>query len=206
MRYLHLPPVGSLGAPDLPYRRSPNQSDRSFGRAAEIVFCHRWSGGSFDGTVSWLCKGDSAPGESDGSQASSHVVYAGEHGPDAGKAVQLVPWSRKAWTECDLNSLGLSVEFGDAMWLHQDPEGFARGARLVALLCHLHGFPGRWVRGDALLHGSAKGIARHADGGRLGCGHTSCPTTDLDLFGQFAERVTLELRHGDFRNSWGKAK
>lgn len=198
MRYPHLPAVGSVGAPALPFHASPNHSPRN-GRQAEICFTHVWGGGHFDGVVSWLCQT-----ANESQRASAHVVYAGEIGPDAGKAVQLVPWSMKAWTECDLNSIGISIESADAIWQGHDPHGFVVLARMTALICHLHGWPGRWVRGDALLHGSAKGHARHADGGRLGCGHTSCPTEDLALYGQFHERVMAELRHGGFRDKWGK--
>jgi N-acetyl-anhydromuramyl-L-alanine amidase AmpD len=193
--YETLPPVGSLGVPDLAWRPSANLSSRN-GRQAEIVFVHVWGGGSFDGVVDWL--------SNPSSQASAHVVYAGETGPDAKKAAQLVPWAEKAWTECDFNSIGLSIESADAIWQGHDPAGFARLARIVALLCDLHGFPARWVQGDALLHGSAKGFARHADGGRLACGHYYCPTQDLALWRQFVERVTLEFRHGEFRPKWGR--
>jgi hypothetical protein len=194
MRYEFLPPVGAMGAPDLPFRASPNQSARS--RPAEIVFNHVWGGGSFPGVVDWLRNPDS--------DASAHIVYAGELGKHAGKVLQLVPFAKKAWTECDLNSLGISIETADAVWNGQDPGGFARLARMNALLLHLHGWPARWVKGAALLHGSAKGHTRHADGGRLGCGHSLCPTADVQLYRQFAERVTLELRHGGFRREWGR--
>jgi len=159
------------------------------------VFVHVWGGGTFGGTVSWL--------RNPRSQASAHVVYAGEKGPDAGKAVQLVAWASKAWTECELNPVGLSVESADAIWKGDDAEGFARLARIVAGLCHFHLDACRYVTAHGILAGS-HGFTRHADAGQLGCGHLECPTADLQLWEQFAERVVLEYRHGGFRPSWGQ--
>lgn len=202
MRYPHLPPVGALHVPELHFLPSPNRSSRH-GRPLRLVFTHVWGGGTFEGTVGWLRKPDSAPGANDGSGASAHVVYAGELGPDAGAAAQLVPWAEKAWTECELNSVGVSFETADAIWQGHDPEGFARLARMHALVLKLHGLPVRWVRADGIVAGSS-GHTRHADAGALGCGHLYCPTRDLDLYGQFHERVVAEYRHGGFRSSWGR--
>ena len=193
MRYPHLPPVGSIGAPELPFMRTPNQSPRIHRNDAELCFTHVWGGGTFPGVVEWLSNPES--------QASAHVVYAGEVGPHAGEAVQLVAWSAKAWTECDLNDIGISIESADAIWQGHDPHGFARLARMTALILHVHGWPPRWVRGAALTAGT-KGHLRHGDAGRLGCGHLYCPT--IDLYEQFHERVVAEHRHGGFRDSWGK--
>lgn len=198
MIYRDLPAVGSIASPELDWLESPNRSSRH-GRRIEVVFLHVWGGGDYDGVVGWLRKGGDQ-----GSGVSSHVVYAGELGAHAGKAAQLVPWAEKAWTECDLNSFGLSIETADAVWRGTDPRGFARLARMTALLCHLQGLKTRWVRGDSLLHGSATGIARHADGGRLGCGHVYCPTTDVELFEQFHARVIAETRAGGFRAKYGR--
>ncbi len=197
MRYPHLPAVGSLPAPDLPYHASPNQSSRN-GRVPRLVFNHVWGGGSFDGTVGWLCQT-----ANERARVSSHIVYAGGFGPDAGRAVQLVPWAEKAWTECDLNPVGISMECADAIWQGHDPVGFAVSARMTALIIHLHGWQPRWVRG-ADLFGSSQGHTRHADAGSLGCGHGYCPTTDLDLYEQFHERVVAEFRYGKFRKKYGR--
>lgn len=198
MRYPSLPPVGKLSAPDLDWKPSNNHSSRN-GRRIEVCFTHVWGGGDYDGVVSWLRTSSGADA------VSAHVVYAGETGPHAGKAAQLVAWGDKAWTECDLNSLGISIESADAIWRMQDPDGFARLARMTALILHTNGLNTRWVRGDALLNGSATGHTRHADAGRLGCGHGYCPTTDLDLYEQFHERVVLEDRHGGFRKKYGRS-
>ena len=192
--YPHLPPVGKLAAPTPEWHPSPNHSSRN-GTQASVLFNHVWGGGTFDGTVSWLC--------SAGSEASAHLVYAGRLGPDAGRCLQLVAWADKAWTECDLNPRGISIETADAVWQGHDPEGFAQLARTVALILHVHGWPVRWVRGDGLIGGS-RGHTRHADAGALGCGHLSCPTTDLQLYQQFHERVLAEYRHGGFRSTYGR--
>ena len=130
--YPHLPPVGKLAAPTPEWHPSPNHSSRN-GTQASVLFNHVWGGGTFDGTVSWLC--------SPGSEASAHLVYAGRLGPDAGRCLQLVAWADKAWTECDLNPRGISIETADAVWQGHDPEGFAQLARTVALILHVHGWP-----------------------------------------------------------------
>lgn len=194
MRYPQLPPPGTVAAPQLRFRPSPNHSTRG-GRRPRLVFVHRWGGGSFESTCGWLCK--------PGSEASAHVVYGGtlEHAP--GEAAQLVPFAGKAWTECDLNAVGISIESADAIWTGHDPFGFAQLARIVALLCHLHLDACRPVGAAGILAGS-HGFCRHADAGALGCGHLECPTTDAALWQQFSERVVAEHRAGGFRARWGK--
>lgn len=156
---------------------------------------HRWAGGSFASVCDWLSHPKS--------QASAHVVYAGGAGEDAGRARQLVPFAEKAWTESHLNPIGYSIESADAIWLGHDPEGFAQLARIVALLCHIHRLPARAVSGAGIVEGES-GFCRHADGGALAGGHTSCPTRDLALWQAFAARVSAEYRHGGFRDKWGR--
>lgn len=189
----HLPPVGSLAVPDLGELSTPNHSSRN-GRRPRLVFVHHWGGGTFPGVVDWL--------RDPSSQASAHVVYAGERGDHAGSAVQLVPWHLKAWTECELNPVGISIESADAIWTGSDPIGFARLARIVALLCRLHLDACRPVSSRGIVAGS-HGFTRHADAGALGCGHLECPTGDETLWTRFAERVVAEYRHGGFRSRWG---
>jgi hypothetical protein len=192
--YPHLPAVGSIAAPPIAWHPSPNRSSRN-GTQPSVLFNHVWGGGTLDGVVSWLSEPQS--------QASAHLVYGGQVGPDAGRCVQLVAWADKAWTECDLNPRGLSIESADAVWNGHDPEGFAQLARIVALILHVHGWPVRWVTGEQLLAGT-RGHARHADAGALGCGHLACPTTDLNLYRQFHARVLAESRHGGFRSTYGR--
>lgn len=194
MTYPHLPAVGSSAVPTLHNRPSGNRSTRG-GRRPRLVFVHRWSGGTFESVQRWLNDPES--------QASAHLIYGGEIGHDAGRAVQLVPFAEKAWTQCDLNPVGISIESADAIWLGHDPQGFARLARIVALLCHHHLNACRPVTGHGIVAGS-HGFCRHADGGHLGCGHLSCPTADHELWRQFSARVVAEHRHGGFRERWGK--
>lgn len=197
MKYERVPPIGSLSAPALPYMRSANQSSRH-GQRVELVFLHRWGNpdSDFAGNVAFLRR--------KGSGVSSHVVYAGERGPYKGKAAQLVPWGAKAWTQCDLNPRAISFETADAIWLGSDPIGFARLARMVALVLHVNRLPVRWVHGAMFVNGG-DGFLRHGDAGRLGCGHLFCPTSDLQLWRQFVNRVVAESRHGGFRKTWGRA-
>lgn len=194
MRYPNLPAPGAVTAPPLPYRPSPNRSSRN-GRRPRLVFLHRWAGGSFEGNVSWLSRPDS--------QASAHLVYGGTLEREAGEAVQLVPFAEKAWTECELNPVGISLECADTIFLGHDPRGFAQLARIVALICHLHLDACRPVSAAGIVAGS-HGFCRHADAGALGCGHLECPTTDADLWRQFSERVVAEHRAGGFRGRWGR--
>lgn len=197
MIYPHLPAVGSQKLPALDWKRSPNQSSRN-GRRARLVFVHVWGGGTFDGTVAWLRNahvGDR--------RASSHAVYAGEHGADAGRAAQLVPWDQKAWTQCELNPVALSVESADAIWHGHDPAGFARLAVIVAGLCTHELDACRRVDAHGIVAG-VHGFAFHRDGGALGCGHLSCPSTDAELLAQFSARVVAEFRYGGFGPKWGR--
>ena len=194
MTYPHLPPLGSIPAPPLPFRASPNRSGRG-GRRARLVFLHRWGGGTFASVEEWLSEPRS--------QASAHVVYGGTLERAAGQAVQLVPFAEKAWTECELNPVGISVESADAIWTGHDAHGFAQLARIVALLCHLQLDACRPVSAAGIVAGS-HGFTRHADAGALGCGHLECPTTDAALWAQFAERVVAEHRLGGFRERWGR--
>lgn len=195
MHYKHLPDVGAYGLPELDELLTPNRSTRA-GVKANHVWIHVWGGGTYPGVVSWLRNPDA--------DASSHVVYAGEIGPHAGAATQLVPWAEKAWTEGRaFNPHGLSIESADAIWQGHDPEGFARLARIAAYLHHAHEIPAVWVRGEDLLH-MKPGLSRHGDGGALAGGHPLCPTADLELWRSFGKRVEAELAHGGFRPSWGR--
>lgn len=194
MIYSHLPPVGSTAVPPIRFEQSPNRSSRN-GRRPRLVFVHVWGGGSFESVCEWL--------SSARAQASAHVVYGGTLEARAGLAAQLVPFAEKAWTECELNPVGISIESADAIWRGHDARGFAQLARIVALLCHLHLDACRPVSAAGIVAGS-HGFTRHADAGALGCGHLACPTTDLDLWRQFSERVVQEHRRGGFRGTWGR--
>jgi len=156
---------------------------------------HVWGGGSFSSGCSWLSDPES--------QASAHLVYGGTLEHAAGEAAQLVPFAEKAWTECELNPAGISIESADAIWRGHDAHGFAQLARIVALLCRLHLDACRPVSAQGILAGS-HGFTRHADAGALGCGHLACPTSDLALWTQFSQRVVAEYRLGGFRSKWGR--
>lgn len=197
MRYENLEPVGTFALPEIGWHPSPNRSSRN-GRRARLVFVHVWGGGSFDGVVGWLCNPN--VGER---RASSHVVYAGERGKDAGRCTQLVPWAEKAWTQCELNPVALSVESADQIWNGQDPDGFAVLARIVAGLCHFHLDACRYVDHTGIVAG-AHGFTFHRTAGALGCGHAHCPSDDAELLDQFKRRVIGEYREGGWRRVWGR--
>lgn len=197
MRYTNLPPVGSLALPELELDLTWNHSKRTPGVQIEEAFAHRW------GITNWQQErldGIIREFRDPASEASSHIIYAGEVGLDKGRCVQGVRLADKAWTEGADNSEGVSVECGDAMWLGHDRVGFARAARIFGWLCLHEDLPALWVKQPHTTH--YKGISRHADGGIPDGGHTQCPTTDLELFGQFVYRIKVEMAHGGYRKLW----
>lgn len=133
-------------------------------------------------------------------QVSAHFVYAGEIGKDGGRCVQIVRLADKAWTQCEWNASSVSVECADAMWLGHDPLGLYRLARITGWLLRHFKLTPEWVHGYALIHGT--GFCRHADLGYGGCGHLSCPTTDMAVWGWFVHRVQHEVERGGYRTAW----
>lgn len=193
MKYLSLPPVGTVTLPTLAWEPTEAKSARAAGVTIEDVFVHRWGGGSYRGVLNWF----SDPRN----EVSAHLVYAGETGPDAGRCAQMVALADKAWTEAMFNSEGVSVESADAIWLGTDPHGFARLARIVGWLLLHEKLPAAWVRDP---HTHDKGFLRHADGGADAGNHLACPTTDLELWAQFVARVKAEVAHGGYRTVWAR--
>lgn len=177
-----------------PHPFTPNQSQRL--APVTLIVVHRWgvpAFSSFDGIVNNMMHPDR--------EISAHIVYAGEQGRDKGRAVQLVPWNRKAWACISFNSRSDNIELGDAMWSGLDSKGFARAARIVAGRLHYRGLPAVWRHGSA-LNGSAGGFTRHYDLGAAGGGHTD-PTTNPALWDRFCELVQAEHARGGFRPKWG---
>lgn len=199
MRYTNLPPVGTVVLPELEFDFTWNHSARTPGVQVEDLFMHRW------GITNWRQEridGIAREFRDPASEASSHIAYAGEVGPDKGRCIQGVKLADKAWTEAADNSEGVSVECGDAMWLGQDPHGFAVAARIAGWLLLHESLPAAWVRNPHTTH--YKGVTRHADGGAPDGNHTVCPTDDLELFGQFVNRTKLEIAHGGYRTLWAR--
>jgi hypothetical protein len=191
--YKHLPPLGA-GESHLPRLRfvpTPAMSPR-FGMPIRKVWLHRWAGGEYENIVRYF--------QNPHNEASAHFVFPGAQKPD--EITQMVPRSRKSWTEAAFNRTGISIECADAIWLGHDPEGFAQLARVVAFELHHAGLPPVWSRGNRF--DPRRGFCRHADGGTLAGGHTQCPTTDLELWAQFVFRVQAEHRRGGFRRTWGR--
>lgn len=197
MRYGNLPPVGGHILPAITWTPTQAFSSRH-GQKVETAFAHRW------GVSDWRherIQGVVNTFLNPANKASAHIVYAGELGFDAGECVQMVRLADKAWTEGAFNSEGVSVEFGDGIWLGFDPEGFCVAARILGWLIKHHDLDEQWVRDP---HTHRTGVARHADGGQDAGGHTSCPTTDLELWGQFVGRVKAECDRGGYRETWAR--
>lgn len=160
-----------------------------------LVVVHRWGGGSLDGVVNKFMNPKN--------EASSHTVYAGETGKDAGRCVQMVALNDKAWTCEYANAFSDNHEFGDAMWLGNDDLGWSVAARIVAWNLWKRGLPPMWVRKETLINGNP-GFCRHYDLGAIGSnsdGHTD-PTTDSRKWLKFVYMVKHEYERGDFRTNW----
>lgn len=191
--------------PPLPYAPSPSQSPRLTGVRPHLVVVHTWGVTAattpqeaidrFEGTVAYLERADV--------QVSAHVVYGGQLIPNGHRrAVQQVPWDRKAWTQAGANSFSYSVESADAIWQEHDPEGFQQLARIVGYLCLRGGIPAVWAKTV-----NDPGIARHRDLGPIGNpdGHTD-PTGDVALWKRFVHGVQVELAVGGYRKTWGRGR
>lgn len=156
----------------------------------------RWVGERIDGVINYFLN--------PANQVSSHLIYAGEQGKDAGRCAQMVPLAKKAWTEAAFNSVSLSVESADGIWLGNDLDGLRRLARIVGWLLWKHDLPAVDLEGDAVLHG--KGFTRHGALGVNGGGHFFCPTSSPDdpRWKLFVSQVQHELTRGNFRKEWAQ--
>lgn len=107
-------------------------------------------------------------------EASSH------YGVDAhGNIAQFVRDSDKAWTECNYNPVGLSIEqigyaaFTRTHWFRERHDQLEAVATWL-VYGHIHyGVPLR--KGEVSGGGIVRdGIVQHKDLGLIGCGHTDC--------------------------------
>ena len=173
----------------LPYRPSPNQSDRSPGIAPYLIVWHR-PVGSYHGSADWLCNPRS--------QASCHVITEGR-GTGVDVATQLVPWHRKAWCCATFNSASYNIEVDDDAWDGDDPHALEVAARIGAFLSWKTRIPLRWSRRPL----DDPGHVFHVDLGRAGGGHTD-PTLDSAVRRRFMRLMQRELDRGGFRKTWGR--
>lgn len=193
--------MAAVTLPELKWVPTNACSNRYPGAKVSMIVVHRWGVANWaseriDGVVNYF--------KDPRHQVSSHLIYAGEQGPDAGRCVQMVPLARKAWTEAAFNSVGVSIESSDRLWLGKDDAGLRRLARIVAWLLQHHDLPAVDLEGAAVLHG--KGFTRHGALGANGGGHTFCPTASADdprwrLLSHF---ISLEHQRGGFRKTWAR--
>lgn len=194
-------PAEPVTLPPLEWRPTAAYSQRVPGSRVAMVVVHRW------GVSAWRSErieGVVAYFENPSNQVSSHLVYAGEQGPDAGRCVQMVALEAKAWTEAAFNSIGVSVESSDRLWLDGDERGLHRLARIVGWLLRHFELPPRDLEGDAVLHG--RGFTRHGALGVNGGGHPDCPTSSPHdpVWHRFAGLVGDEYRRGGYRERWAR--
>lgn len=180
--------------PDLAWVSTKASSSRQ-GAPVTRVVVHRWGvaytnekaeASSYQGVINFF--------KNPANGASAHVVFPGSAVP--GKATQMVAWGDKAWAEMAYNGTSDDIESADAIWLGKDPAGLAVLARMVAMRLHVRGLPA--------VYSAEKGFCRHADLGTAGGGHTACPTTDMNVWRDFAVRVVHEHERGGFRKVWGR--
>ncbi|MDQ5822384.1 MAG: N-acetylmuramoyl-L-alanine amidase [Actinomycetota bacterium] len=173
----------------LPYRESPNYSDRRHGIVPYLIIIHR-PVGKYGPSIDWL--------RNPRSQVSAHIITEG-NGTGVDVATQMVPWHKKAWAAAAFNSPGYQLEIDDDAWDGDDLGAFHTAARIAAFIGHKTGIPMTWSRKPL----SQPGLIRHYDLGRAGGGHTD-PTTDLAKWRYFLRRCQLERDRGGFRDKWGK--
>src|SRR6266516_3956250 len=162
----------SVVLPKLEWHPTTAYSARHSGSKISMVVVHRWGvsawkGERIDGVINYFMNS--------ANQVSSHLVYAGEQGPDAGRCVQMVKLADKAWTEAAFNSVGVSIESSDRIWLGGDSAGLHRLARIVGWLLKEFRLPAVDLEGASVLDG--KGFTRHGALGANGGGHPDCPTS-----------------------------
>ena len=205
MVYKTLPPVGQgmSHLPELEFFPTPAMSSR-MGLPVRKVWLHRW-GVVFRNMPEerQAFRGVLHEFQDPHNEASSHLVFPGT--AIRNYCAQMVPFSRKSWTEAAFNKTGISIECADAIWLGHDALGFAQLARITAYLLHRFGLPPQWTPAPGPIFNPRRGFCRHADGGGLAGGHTQCPTTDLELWRQFVGRTQAEYHRGEFRKEpWGR--
>jgi N-acetyl-anhydromuramyl-L-alanine amidase AmpD len=185
-------PPAPVHLPDpLPFKKSPNFSERRHGITPYLIVVHR-PVGKEKPSISWLCN--------PAAQVSAHILTEG-HGTGVDVATQLVPWDKKSWACAAFNSSSYNLEIDDDAWDGDDLGAAFTAARIVAFLCKRTGIPPdqSWY---PLTH---PGIVRHYDLGRAGGGHTD-PTTDPSLWRWFLRQCQREFDRGGFRPEWGKGK
>ena len=177
-------------------------SQRHAGAKVSMVVVHRWgvsnwAGERIDGVVNYF--------KNPANEVSSHLIYAGEEGPDAGRCVQMVRLADKAWTEAAFNSVGVSVESSDRIWLGHDVAGLHRLARIVGWLLKHHGLPCRDLETPhSVLYG--RGFTRHGALGQNGGGHLFCPVASArdPVWQTFVGLVHMEFKRDNYRKHWAR--
>lgn len=175
----------------LPYKQSPNYSERRHGITPYLIVVHR-PVGAYGPSINWLCNPNS--------QVSAHVITEG-NGTGVDVATQLVPWDKKAWACAAFNTASYNLEIDDDAWNGNDLGAAFTAARIVGYLCTRTGIPPDWSRAPS----SQPGIVRHYDLGRAGGGHTD-PTTDPVLWRWFIQQCRREYDRGGYRPTWGRGE
>lgn len=172
------------GLPRLMWVPSPNYSGRS--GKVDLIVLHDMEGG-FDGGVSWFGMWRS--------HVSTHLAL----NEDGTKAIQMVPFGKKAWACCWFNSRSINIEMAGFESKGYSESEWTSAANMTAYLCHRFQIPIRWAQG-----GNGAGIARHYDLGKLGGGHVD-PVRDDNKWLWFMGLVAKASATGDWpAEPWGR--
>jgi N-acetyl-anhydromuramyl-L-alanine amidase AmpD len=162
-----------IDVPRVITKDSPNQSQREHGNDdVRIIVCHTPEG-SWGGTIATIMNPD------------TEVSYHRLRSKNGKRAIQFVPWERKAWHAKTYNGFsdGLAIE-GFARHFDLDDDGVPVFARDVAERLKARGLQARWTTDPRI-----GGVCRHGD---LQSDRTD-PTPDLPEWRLFMGMVRHAL-------------
>jgi hypothetical protein len=159
---------------------TPNKSERST-QDVRLVVVHDPEG-SYTGTISWI--------QNRSADVSYHVLLNNE----GTRAVQFVPWDKKAWSD-NISIAG----FAGNKWSYA---ALNRLARVVAFRLHKRNLPATFITGPVDPNNPPRGFTFHSELGRAGGGHRDPGLTGVKK-AFFIAAVKFHLKRRRFRAEWG---
>jgi hypothetical protein len=150
---------------------SPNYSERS-PPTIDLVIIHDCEG-SYYGSIAVFSQ------ENGGRSVSAHLVL----NDDGSECTQMVPFAKKAWHVCNLNSRSIGVEMAGFKAKGFSAAELNTDAEIVAWLLKKFNIPCQDAQG-----GARPGFTSHYACGAAGGGHTD-PTTDPAVWAGYVARV-----------------